>query len=320
MLEIDDWVICPECKGSLRNEGRHYLCLKCREQFPIEAGIPILLPKKLSDFKKAEALFYSRQAESPSLSVLQRNFYRSSLYDRHLDLLPYQFLSQNFLVLSLGGGTGLHGLNLVKHGCRVVESDLAFKAVSKAKERYDCASLAERAAFATIDAERIPFRSELFDVVHICAALHQLTEPLTALKEIFRCLKSKGVLLLTGEPNAWFYQSLRPLASLLHLRAGQREEQSVGDERNRGISKNRMKYLLKETGLALKVLQPKYYLTGFLYHSTEAIYRLLPSRQKERLTIRQWEVDILTAIDRILQGIPVVKDYPFLWLVVAEKP
>ena len=40
LLEI---LACPACKSSLKEEGEWLICSKCRLQFPVRQGIPVML-------------------------------------------------------------------------------------------------------------------------------------------------------------------------------------------------------------------------------------------------------------------------------------
>lgn len=46
--ELFDILACPQCKGNLKYaEGKKELeCSQCKIKYPIEDGIPVLLPRK----------------------------------------------------------------------------------------------------------------------------------------------------------------------------------------------------------------------------------------------------------------------------------
>jgi SAM-dependent methyltransferase len=270
-------------------------------------------------FKKSEADFYGRESNTPSLASLQRNFYRPTAYDRELYQMTFNHLRPQSLILSLGGGDGRHGLELFRAGHSVLESDLAPGSAVVAGEKFRESEIAGNWAVAAIDAEDIPFASDTFDAVYICAALHQMPDYRVVAKNIHRCLKPGGKLILGSEPASWFYKVLRPMANLLGIRAGQMGQQSVGDEANRGVSYRDIVRFIDDCGARPVKIKPKYYLTGALYQATEAVYRILPPGKRENITIRQWETELLSRLDRIIEYIPVVRRFPFLWMAVGEK-
>jgi uncharacterized protein YbaR (Trm112 family) len=46
--ELFDILACPVCKGKLRyaSDKKHLECSQCQIKYPIEGGIPVLLPPK----------------------------------------------------------------------------------------------------------------------------------------------------------------------------------------------------------------------------------------------------------------------------------
>ncbi|MDI6740095.1 MAG: class I SAM-dependent methyltransferase, partial [Candidatus Edwardsbacteria bacterium] len=282
----------------------------------LDRGVPVFW-NSFDSFKKSEAKFYGREAKSPGLASLCRNFYRPTAYDRELYRMPFDYLKPESLIISLGGGDGRHGLELLRAGHSVLESDLAPDSAAVAGKIFQESKIAGKWAVAAIDAEDIPFAADTFDAVYICGALHQMPNQKAAAESIRRCLKPNGKLILAAEPASWFYKVLRPLAQLLGIRAGQIGQQSVGDEANRGLSYRDIVRFINDCGARPAVIKPKYYLTGALYQATEALYRILPPGRRQNISIRQWETEFLTRLDRIIEYIPIVRKFPFLWIAVA---
>lgn len=48
LLEI---LVCPKCKGSLKEEGDSLVCKKCKLAYPVREGIPVML---ISEARKIE--------------------------------------------------------------------------------------------------------------------------------------------------------------------------------------------------------------------------------------------------------------------------
>jgi len=315
---LESSLICTKCREKLIPAKEAYACPKCSQHFGLKEGVPVFWNSP-DDFKKSEADFYGQEAKTPSLASLQRNFYRPTSYDRELYRMPFDHLKPQSLILSLGGGDGRHGLELLRAGHSVLESDLAPGSAAVAGKKIQESNFAGNWAVAAIDAEDIPFAPNTFEAVYICAALHQIPDQKAAAESIQRCLKPGGKLILASEPASWFYKVLRPLAKALGIRAGQLGRQSVGDEANRGLSYYDIVRFISDCGARPLIIKPKYYLTGMLYQATEAIYRILPPEKRERLSIRQWETEMLTRLDRIIEHVPLVRKYPFWWIAVGEK-
>jgi len=41
--ELMDILVCPACKGNLRDEDRELVCTSCGLRYPVRDGIPIML-------------------------------------------------------------------------------------------------------------------------------------------------------------------------------------------------------------------------------------------------------------------------------------
>ncbi|MDP2806837.1 MAG: class I SAM-dependent methyltransferase, partial [bacterium] len=311
-------LICTKCREKLIPAENSYACPKCGQSFGYKDGVPVFW-NSTDSFKKSEAEFYGQEAKAPSLASLCRNFYRPTAYDRDLYQMPFVYLKSHSLVLSLGGGDGRHGLELLRLGHKVLESDLAPDSAAVAGKKIQESNIDGSWAVAAIDAEDIPFAPDTFDAVYICAALHQIPDQKAVAENIRRCLKPGGKLIIASEPASWFYKVIRPLAKILGIRAGQLGQQSVGDEANRGFSYKEIINFINDCGARPVIIKPKHYLTGALYQATEAVYRILPPGRREKISIRQWETELLTNLDRAIAFIPIVRKYPFWWIAVGEK-
>ncbi|MBI5804745.1 class I SAM-dependent methyltransferase [candidate division TA06 bacterium] len=293
-------------------------CLECGQKFEIQDSVPVFWNSS-DEFKHLESDYYGREAISPSESSVFRNYYRFTKYERKIKEKAISFLKPHSLILTLGGGDGRHGVSLCQMGHEVLETDLAPRAGFAAAVKFREANCKHPWAVAAIDAEQIPFEAETFDAVYICAALHQMPERYKVAEQVGRVLKKGGVFIMAAEPNAWFYKILRPLAQLMGIRSKQLWGQSVGDEANRGVSYIDIVRFCERAGLEPLYIQPKFFLTGLLYQSTEAFYRLLHKDHRDRLGTRQWEVELLTRMDFIIGLLPGIQRYPFYWTVVAKK-
>jgi SAM-dependent methyltransferase len=310
---------CPVCLGKLNDIHEGFRCSSCGHEFQAPGGIPLLL-RLYDPTKVQEAEFFSQEAEQPGLASLARNFYKPLAYDRRLELVPLRFLKPDSLILSLGGGDGRHGWDLMQLGHRVLESDLSLGMVRSAARKFS-QDPALRWAVAVIDAESIPFDQGIFDAVYMCACFHHIADRPALIRGIRRCLKPGGLVVFAAEPNAWFYNIIRPIARALRIRSIQMttEGQAPGDETNEGVSYRDIHLFAKAAGLRILKIQPKYYLTGLIYQATEAAYRLLPPRFRHLLTIRQWEVQTASYFDAVIEQLPVINRYPLLWSIVFRK-
>lgn len=295
-----------------------FVCQACGQKYENQDGVPVLWNSS-DEFKHKESEYYGREALSPSQSSVFRNYYHFTGYERKIKEKSLSFLKPHSLILTLGGGDGRHGVSLCQMGHDVLETDLAPKAGLAAANKFQEAGCQNSWAVAAIDAEQIAFEADTFDAIYICAALHQMPERYKVAEQVGRVLKKGGTLILAAEPNAWFYKILRPLAQFLGVRSKQLWGQSVGDEANQGVSYKDIIRFCDRAGLKPVYIQPKFFLTGLLYQSTEAFYRLLHKNYREHLGTRQWEIELLTRMDFIIGLLPGIQRYPFYWTVVAKK-
>ena len=97
-------------------------------------------------------------------------------------------------LLDIGCGNGnLFGL-LKKEAYQLYGVDLSENMISAAKAAYS-----DRAELSVADAEKLPYESEMFDVLVCNASFHHYTHPDTVLGEMNRVAKSGGKLLI-GDP------------------------------------------------------------------------------------------------------------------------
>jgi ubiquinone/menaquinone biosynthesis C-methylase UbiE len=103
------------------------------------------------------------------------------------------------VAIDVGCGTGIQSMVLAELGYRVEGIDIADDLIAIAKDKLRSAGFAD-ARFQHADARSLPFDSGVADVVNCCGpTLSFVPEWRTALKEISRCLKPGGKLLLEVE-------------------------------------------------------------------------------------------------------------------------
>jgi ubiquinone/menaquinone biosynthesis C-methylase UbiE len=102
-------------------------------------------------------------------------------------------LQENERVLELGGGTGqlwIENYKKIPSTCSIMLSDFSQKMLDKAKENLEPLNLSLK--FKIIDAEKIPYGNNNFDVVIGCHMLYHIPNIEKALTEISRVLKPSG--------------------------------------------------------------------------------------------------------------------------------
>lgn len=112
-------------------------------------------------------------------------------YDLALDLLH---LRANEEILDVATGSGRMLSQIVKRGCQVISGDINAGALDRAKERLK--DQRERAILVILDAHKLQFSDNSFNVITFANAIHEFENPRGALGEITRVLKADGKLLV----------------------------------------------------------------------------------------------------------------------------
>jgi demethylmenaquinone methyltransferase/2-methoxy-6-polyprenyl-1,4-benzoquinol methylase len=131
---------------------------------------------------------------------IQNHFdFLAPIYDRLFrppeegTLLRLLKLPENGHILDAGGGTGRIAQLLKGEGRRVIVQDISYKMVSQTKQKGGIEAVAS-------ETEDLPFPDESFDRIVMVDAYHHLRNQHQSLKELWRVLKSDGVLVIE-EPN-----------------------------------------------------------------------------------------------------------------------
>jgi len=131
----------------------------------------------------------------------------SSIYERSKVSKSMAFIAENSnvrdLCVDVGCGTGfVTGFELPLYKI-VVAADISKRMLEVARKRLGhFASL----NLLVCDAEYLPLKSEIADLVSVSSVLHHLPKPFNSMTEMFRILKEDGFLYVTREPN---FQRLR---------------------------------------------------------------------------------------------------------------
>ena len=154
----------------------------------------------------------NKKVDAASYDIAAAEFDRLSerfcgpLAMRLLDVAQLRAADQ---VLDVGTGTGLVALRAAdgaRNG-RVIGIDHSPGMLEQAADKAQRAGLADAATFRVMDAERLEFPEQSFDVVLSLYALFHFPEPLVAIKEMYRVLRPGGRLVIGvgagPDPFSW---------------------------------------------------------------------------------------------------------------------
>lgn len=314
MVDIEKIIVCPECKNRLKRSAQRYFCRGCNGSYEIKDGIPIFLDENLSDLEKAEAKTHSEIADDyfdmAQLDTLRNIYYHSRF--RH----PLTQLPKDSLILEVGCGTGEDGMELMKAGLKIVETDLSFGILSKARGNIGLADLHSRATFLVASGNRLPFMTGAFDGALVVATLHHAEDPKRFLSEISRCVRPGGLVVIGMEPNSWAYYTVDPIKKMIQKILKTRSK-SIADATTKGFSRRRLIKLIEDNRLRIKELIPIWYLNGYLHLGLEFLYRVL--RLEKRVNVHPGLEKLLITIDETLGKIPILRLFPWHWNVISLK-
>ncbi|MBA4391130.1 MAG: hypothetical protein C0399_09345 [Syntrophus sp. (in: bacteria)] len=316
------YLVCPLCKGTLRSaSANQVVCMSCKSEYPMDDGIPILLPSNLDKFKMLDAEFHSNAADE----FAERNMrfsYRVSRY--HEDYLSCFFKCQNSaVILEVGCGGGLEAVRLKNMGITVIASDIAIGMVKTARKRVNDDGQTSHTIFVVCDAEQLPCQDHSLDGVLIVGSLHHLPAPERFIAAAKRALKPGGMLVIGFEPNRWpyytVYPTLRFFGRLLHpRRCIAPGEASVGDMETTGFDADDFDRFLKAGGLEKVSLQRIWYINGFIQTALAYINRERPVARL--LDLPSASQRALVACDDFLSRIPILRDFCWHWTLIAKRP
>ena len=221
MLTLDmlDRLACPECKNfsmelkssSIENyeiiKGE-IICLRCHRQYPINEGIPNMLPdelriktipkesiwrewgKRLGSYKHRKKGWTEENSRS-IIPVYEESF--SYFYP----------IKDSVLEIGCGNGVVRHFLNRnVEYWGTDPDKDWILHPLhSYTLDIFSC--LNEPFPFIQGVGESLPFKDESFDNVIITATLDHVNSPSQVFEESYRVLKDKGQMLLTVAIGEW---------------------------------------------------------------------------------------------------------------------
>lgn len=212
--ELLNVLACPMCKGNvtLKSNGEEssgfLYCGKCDQAYPIEEGIPNILPLELR-------IPTDGHENNTSLSIKQANMGYGYRYYQEWDrnkwlnnpacicgkppLIDFTLKYLNrpkMKVLDCCSGIGVTASLLTNRDLKLFCFDISHDSIAALVKHNTNLSNTFVA-----DAENMPVRDNSFDAVLFSSALHHLPNPRKGLSESFRVLKKGGRVILT-EPNS----------------------------------------------------------------------------------------------------------------------
>ena len=205
-MEINEIVICPNCKSSLKFINGKYVCDNCNSTYEIVSDIPVLISHQNSvlDIKQKNLAEYfdSKYAKDEDPWDYESSAAEKMKYDFVVNLVKELNPNAN-TVLDVACSFGYLSNKLSGVSKEVIGIDVSIHALMKANEKYK----KDNITFISAGAENIPFKDKLFDVVILCDGLNGMDltgiHRVNAVKERLRGLNETGFTIFTDylKPN-----------------------------------------------------------------------------------------------------------------------
>jgi SAM-dependent methyltransferase len=193
-------LVCPACKGALREQGGALVCGGCAKTYAVEGGIPQL--REPADARTDVVRGFYTTAPFPgyppkdSLGSLRARAGRSE-FAQLLD----RAIPGDASIVEVGCGTGQMSLFLATANRVVIGADLTRASLelgANAARRFGV----DRVAFVETDLRRPGLREGAFDVVYSSGVLHHTPDPRASFAALARLARPGGIVVL-GLYNAW---------------------------------------------------------------------------------------------------------------------
>lgn len=205
-MNINEILICPNCKGQLISIDGKYCCEQCNSSYEIVSNIPVLIPHHNS-FEDTSQKNLAEYFDSKYKKDEDPWNYESSAAEK----MKYEFvtnlvkeLNPNLnTVLDVACSFGYLSNKLSNISENVIGIDVSLNALMKANEKYKKKNI----NFISAGAENIPLKDKSFDAVILCDGLNGMdltgVHRENAVKESMRVLKDNGFTIFTDylKPN-----------------------------------------------------------------------------------------------------------------------
>jgi ubiquinone/menaquinone biosynthesis C-methylase UbiE len=312
---------CPTCKGLLEGDESRFYCPECDFSYTTHEGLLDLLPAGSSELKLSEREHFT---EKTDYYLSMHDTWSGSPFYRHYHqafLEELRRLPRGSLILELGCGLGHDGLELLRSGYNMVETDIAPGQLGEARRLHGESGLEASSAHLLADAENLPFASGVFDGAFMVASLHHLPDPLRSLREIRRVLKPGGIFALGTEPNNWQNRTIYPLGKMA-LRLVNRilgkeidpsQMVSEADKLAEGFSYEELNDLFREAGFEQWTLKPAGYLSAAVFFLSTELSQLIG------FDLRLFPLEsVFIPLDELLGRTPFFHRYPWHWNAAAR--
>lgn len=314
---------CPNCRGGIEpgvapDEVR---CAVCASRFGVAGGVIVLLPDTLGAIERAEVRYWDErgQREAEGLDpFFDDNYPARDRYGMYHYLRDLRSVAKHDPILEVGCGLVPKSLYLALfEGYQdVTVSDISSVQLVENRRLCERKGIAGRVAHVAADAATLPFADGIFAAVMVHAALHHVPEPTAALREMARCLRPGGLIVVGHEPNRSVHRVIRRIGDGVRLtEKHRRQTYSEADEETDGLSAKELTRELREMGFTPVAMVPHWLVMG-LFAGGRGVIRNLTGKHPRVLDRLRGPV---RALDGALGRVPLVRNGGFHFSLVMRK-
>ena len=237
------------------SESKSLYCRKCKKQYAIVNGIPILVNlSTLPTHLQNQVKYFEKEDLSRQSYVLE------PWQKRYIDNFISSSVQTKGLIIDNATGSGYMAIELAKRGFHVIATDLTFAELHKLRVNIAKLKLQKNVLLTCASSEELPIKAKSADGMVANAILEHLPQEKKAIKEIERVLKNKALLMLAMPIHLkYVWPFLWPINMIHdrrigHLRRYTRERILVGFSRFREMKTYYTGSLGKIVCLAFKML------------------------------------------------------------------
>ena len=181
--DLENYIVCPECKGALIFSPEKCFCKICNISYPILEGIPVMVDlNDLSDHLRDQINYFTKE-ETTKKSTYSISPWQRSYVKRFTETFD---LKKGSVVLDCGTGSGYMAIELAKKGAVVLATDLTFSSLQRLKTIRDSLGLTSNIHLFCSNAEVLPIKDGVVDYFISNAVLEHLPREKEAISEINR--------------------------------------------------------------------------------------------------------------------------------------
>jgi ubiquinone/menaquinone biosynthesis C-methylase UbiE len=160
-------------------------------------------------------------------------------------------------ILDLGTGTAQIPIELCRQfaDCRVMAADAAVSMLEVARYNIEVNSLTERIELAHVDAKKLPFGNQMFDVVMSNSIVHHIPEPVEVLREAVRVTRAGGQLFFRDLLRPESEERLRQLVEIYTAGANDHQRQMFAESLHAALSLDEIRELVVSLGFSANGVQ-----------------------------------------------------------------